>query len=71
MKVPYGFWCLNDNTIKGLTRVLSVEQKLNEKLLHGSAQEVKVVFHLSQVKIWIMDITSEKGYEVEEWTLRS
>jgi hypothetical protein len=41
------------------------------KSLHGSTQEVKVVFHLSQVKIWIMDITSEKGYEVEEWTLRS
>jgi hypothetical protein len=26
------FWCLDDNSIKGLTSVLSVEQVLNAKL---------------------------------------
>jgi hypothetical protein len=30
--IPHWFWCLNDNTIKGLIRVLSIEQELSEKL---------------------------------------
>lgn len=33
LKVPSGFWCLDDNIIKELTSLLSVEQELSEKLV--------------------------------------
>jgi hypothetical protein len=34
-----GFWCLDDNPIKGLTSVLSVEQVLNAKLTGFNTSE--------------------------------
>jgi hypothetical protein len=38
-KLSCGFWCLDDNSIKGLTSVLSVEQVLNEKLTGFNTSE--------------------------------
>jgi hypothetical protein len=32
-RVPCGFWCLDDNIIKGLTEMLSVEHELSEELI--------------------------------------
>jgi hypothetical protein len=34
-----GFWCLDDNPIKGLTSVLSVEHVLNAKLTGFNTSE--------------------------------
>jgi hypothetical protein len=38
-KLSCGFWCLDDNSIKGLTSVLSVEQVLNVKLTGFNTSE--------------------------------
>jgi hypothetical protein len=38
-KLSCGFWCLDDNPIKGLKSVLSVEQVLNAKLTEFNASE--------------------------------
>jgi hypothetical protein len=38
-KLSCGFWCLDDNLIKGLTSVLSVEQVLNAKLIGFNTSE--------------------------------
>jgi hypothetical protein len=38
-KLSCGFWCLDDNPIKGLTSVLSVEQVLYVKLIWFNTSE--------------------------------
>jgi hypothetical protein len=38
-KLSCGFWCLDDNPIKGLTSVLSVEHVLNAKLTGFNTSE--------------------------------
>jgi hypothetical protein len=42
------FWCLDDNTIKGLIKVLSVGRELSEtvKDIQSSTHEVNVIFHI-------------------------
>jgi hypothetical protein len=38
-KLSYGFWCFDDNPIKGLTSVLSVEQVLYVNLIWFNTSE--------------------------------
>jgi hypothetical protein len=50
MKVPYGLCCLDDNTIKVLTMVLSVEQKLSEKLtMFNTCGQGDIPYKLNQI----------------------
>jgi hypothetical protein len=56
VRVPCGFWCLDDNTIKGLTKVLSVEQELIENLtMFNTSGQGDISYKLSQIKDYIYD----------------
>jgi hypothetical protein len=56
VRVPCGFWCLDDNTIKGLTKVLSVEQELIENLtMFNTSGQGYISYKLSQIKDYRYD----------------
>jgi hypothetical protein len=62
-KFSYGFWCLNDNPIKGLIGVLSVEQVLSAKLVRIQLKCSNVmVQRLSKLWLWTSQVKEYIAY---------